>query len=246
MAESGDYSTVKKLILFFLLTGSIHAAAAWTPVAQVYRNGTTGQLYCAGVATYPPGFQTPTNTPTPTNTFTPTNTPTATATPTQTALTFLGNTSSEKSVASDQDWLQMTGNSVTLTAGTWLVHGQIIFSNNGSDADYDNLSYVVSTANGADDANMPTAVSTTGNVTLKAGITSPEGAASDAGFGDGVFDVSTADIVRKYNKTTQTVAIAVSANTEIFLVPYVDSAGTATNGRVITNIWAQKISDRTS
>jgi hypothetical protein len=153
------------------------------------------------------------------------------------SVTFLSATSSEKSIGSDDDWMQMTGNSITLTAGTWIVNGVVEFGNGGTSPDYTSVDYVVSTANGADDSNKPTAVSTTGNVTLKAGLPTPT---------YDIFFTNASENISQYTHTIEPLAIAVSASTAIYLVPFANCGGTATNGRAITNIWAYKISTATS
>lgn len=164
-------------------------------------------------------------------------TATAGSNTTDISLSYLSATSSEKSVVSDDDWLLMTGNSITLTAGTWLVNGMVGWGNNGTSPDYDSCDYVVAIANGADNNSQPTAVSTTGNVTLKAGLVQPS---------YNLFFDNSGWNLGQFNCTIEPMVIAVSANTDIYLVPYVNTAATATNGRVTTNIWAVKLSNATS
>lgn len=256
MAESGVDPAVKKgiwlflLILLTLACSVCMGASAWAPVTQLYRNGTTGQLYTNGI---PPGFNTYTPTFTPTSTRTPTPTPTSTSTSTPTSTATLTSTatptftptplytlSGEKTAVGSSQWHQLTSNSVTLTAGTWEVSAAAFFGNSGTDPAYSRFGIIISTNNGANTGTIPTAVSTTGNVTLKAGVTSIDGLS-----GTNTYAPLSGVSINRYSFTMAPVLIAVSANTQIFVVTYSEET-TASRTRIFANLYARFIAPATS
>ena len=128
----------------------------------------------------------------------------------------------------------MTNNSITLTAGTWLINGNIALSGNGT---YTQGSYVWATANGANSATQPSAV------TPKAGLATP---LNPPGTTNGNLTVEiTTGTLDIFSITPEPMCMAVSTNTTIYLVPY--AAGPLVgNPEIQVHIWAYKISTATS
>lgn len=134
---------------------------------------------------------------------------------------FLAATSSVKTPGASGDWMLMTGNSIILTPGSWLLNGNIFFGESGS-AVYTLIQGLWATANGADTSSKPA------EPTLDAG-----GTTSDGTF---MFTGSPNARILVMN----TVRITVTSNTTIFLVPRA-SMTTAANSRVTANIFAERI-----
>lgn len=118
--------------------------------------------------------------------------------------------------ASSNTFYTLTGNSITLTPGSWMVSGTVNFGNGGSSPSFTNAVCGWSSANGAFTA-----------LTVDAG-----GAATTSQAAGG----SLATI----NMNASTIRITVSANTTIFLVPLIN-ATTTDNARITTYIYAEKL-----
>jgi len=116
--------------------------------------------------------------------------------------------------SSSSTYYSLTGNSVTLSAGSWQLDGQCLFSNGGTSPGYSSVLLAWSTANGA--ATSPT---------LQAGnqytqFTCP----------------SSAQLITP----AATIRITVTSNTTIYLVPNI-VATTTQNASITTYIYAQNL-----
>lgn len=109
----------------------------------------------------------------------------------------------------------LSGNSVTLTPGSWQLHGGAIFTNNGTTPAYTSVILAYSTANGAN-----TGPSLDAGLNL---VELPQPANSES--------FVQASICR----------ITVTTNTTIFLVPQIQATVTA-NARITINIYAELVS----
>lgn len=131
---------------------------------------------------------------------------------------YLATTSSVKTPTASANYMQMTGNSVTLTPGSWRLSGFGDFDNNGSVGyTYVNLDW--STVNGADNGTGPT------YPTIEAG---------------NVFTDNTYASLNKIHMVTPTVRMTVATDTTIYLVPYA-SMTTPANARVTVKIYAERV-----
>jgi hypothetical protein len=153
---------------------------------------------------------------------------------------FLYTLSAEKTAGATDNWHQLSTNSITLTAGTWEVTAGAFFGNNTNDPAYNVLSIIISTNNGADTNTIPTAVSTTGAVTLKAGITSINGLSVSNNY-----SIISGTAAGRMSYTMPPCIIAVSASTANFVVTYATMT-TASRSRIFANILARRISSATS
>lgn len=174
-------------------------------------------------------------------------------TPLPPTINVLNATSSEKTPGGSNQWMAMTGNKVTLTPGTWMLQGSVYFANSSAaDVKYSSYSYVLATANGADSSSQPTAVATGGNITVKAGVPSfpdlsatPGADAKDGGFWIGTGSTSPSMSSRLFRGNISPCIVAVSANTDIYLVPLA-AASSIGSARVTTNLMAVKLSTATA
>lgn len=130
---------------------------------------------------------------------------------------FLTASSSQETVPSTAVWIAMTGNSITLTPGTWLLYGKVQWNNSGT-ANFGRVRGIWATADGDDTSTTPA------TPTLEAGQASTIN----------LIDSNIGDI------TMTPARLTVTANTDIFLVPRSDT-GTAANQRVISHISAERI-----
>lgn len=134
---------------------------------------------------------------------------------------YLAATSSVKTPSASNNYLQMTGNSIVLTPGSWMLSGQINYSNGGVSPSWSILTAQWCTANGADTSSQPTLL------TLDAGFTNGQSYTEAGGAGNFYLDLAS-------------VRVTVSSDTTIYLVPY-ETVVTAANGRVTTYIYAERI-----
>lgn len=131
---------------------------------------------------------------------------------------FLAATSSTKTPTASGNYSLMTGNSVTLTPGSWMLTGAVVFGNSGAPAYTEVVSFWAS-ANGADSSTPPAAV------TPAAGYTT--------------VDLLTNSVSFAYT-AAQTIRVTVTTSTTVYLVPYATMA-TAANARLTTYIYAELI-----
>lgn len=152
------------------------------------------------------------------------------------SISVLTNTSAVKTPGGATQWMSGSA-TITLTSGTWLVSGSVIYGNNGSNPVITIFDYVLATADGADSGSQPTAVTTNAGlaITINAGGTTSDfmNDASAAGITSCVCPI-------------QNAIVAVASSTPIYLVPMIYTAGAIANARVVTNLWAVKISTATS
>lgn len=149
--------------------------------------------------------------------------PTWTSVPT---VSFLAATSSAKTPGGSGQYLQMTGNSVALTVGDWMLTGKVLFNNAGASS-YTETDISWTAANGADSGSTPAALSTV--VTIQAG--------NDTNFFDNVTALSATAF---YTFNAPIVRVTAASTTSVFLVPFI-TAAVAANCRVTTYIYAQKV-----
>lgn len=134
--------------------------------------------------------------------------------------TFLAATSSAKTTSNNAFYWAMTGNSVTLTPGAWKISCAIHFASSGGNPGYTEIFGFWGTANGADSAAVPTALTVEAGWQDQFGRWSQLNAASNAySFGE----------VR---------ARITAATQAVFCDPFANAANV--NGRITTRIWAER------
>jgi hypothetical protein len=79
---------------------------------------------------------------------------------------LLTTTSSVKTPGASDQYYALTGNSLTLTAGTWRLSGQIQFANSGSSPGYSNVLGFWAGGNGGDSLSVPAALSSVSGLTI--------------------------------------------------------------------------------
>jgi hypothetical protein len=117
-------------------------------------------------------------------------------------------------------WLGLTGNSVSLTAGKWLLSGILDFSNNGVSPSYTEFEARWASANGPGNSTPPA------QTTVEAG---------------------TQDLYLQLGATVSygripmtTIRVGLASTTTIYLVPYF-VASSAANARITTYIYAEQL-----
>lgn len=134
---------------------------------------------------------------------------------------YLAATSSTKTPAGSGHWHKLTGNSLALEPGEWVLGGDVEFNSTGGTA-WQVKMVKWSSANGGDSGSEPASLTTIQAGRGKRRLATPN---SD-------FDILQAPIVR--------VSIAVA--TTVYLVTYGDIAGTVSAGRVTAYLYAERIS----
>lgn len=198
---------------------------------------------------------TPVNTPTFTNTYTPTFTytltftwtpspintltftPTISSTPTNTytPAIYIFNQSATAVPTQTGSFVIMSGNSVTLNAGTWEVGGLVAAGNDSAAITVTGLSYAWASINGNNTSSIPTTLITGGNIAVNGGIVYPA-------YGGAVtMMINVPAGPSGFQIMIPPINITVSTNTAIFLDPYVNFTGTRTNCIMRTAIWARLI-----
>lgn len=135
---------------------------------------------------------------------------------------YLSATSATKTPVASGDWFQMTGNSVPLTAGTWVLHGLINYSRAASPV-YTAAIGKWAAANGADSGVEPA------NLSIQAG--------SQA---NGRVQWIESPGVPDFDMVMSSVRVTVTQDTDVYLVPYA-AMTTPANARVVTHIYAERI-----
>jgi hypothetical protein len=130
-------------------------------------------------------------------------------------------TSGTKTPVASARWALLTGNSFTLTPGTWIVNARAFAFNSGSNPNYSRVHCTISTVNGDDTATFPNFSSP--NVTVYGPV-------------DNVQDMPTSNDSPDWMTRVESVLMVVTANTTIFANVYVE-VGTPTNSRLLTNLW---------
>lgn len=158
------------------------------------------------------------------------------------AAAFINAQSSTKISAGNGTFLQMTGNSVTLSAGTWEVDGTLNYEY-GTNVAASTLVVQAGffAANGNDTNTTPAALTTLPQLTIKSG--SP-------GFLGGGGTIQDSNYIASGNtptfqRQTAPLVIALSAPATIYLVPNLTSSGSGSL-EAITYIQAKQISQATS
>jgi hypothetical protein len=133
---------------------------------------------------------------------------------------YFAATSSTKSPTASGNYNDMTGNSVTLQPGSWLITGNGSFSNSGASPSYTQTGCGFYAADGADSSSQPTALS---------------------------IDAGSTTLLFAYNGGSSAwvmpcgaVRLTVTTTTTVYLVTY-QTATTIANSRVIGMIYAERI-----
>lgn len=182
---------------------------------QTWFNTTTRQTYHGA---YPPSV----------NTFTPTFTPTATP------VDYIFQTSATAVPTQTNSYVLMSGNSVTLTAGTWELGGVVGSGSTVAAVTIVSLSYSWSTVNGDNTGTVPATVVTGGNITYKGGVVFPTYSTNGSFISPGN---TTANA---FQTVVPELRIALSATTTIFLDAFVNYLGARGNVQMQTSIWASR------
>lgn len=138
-------------------------------------------------------------------------------------------TSSVKTATGANNYHQMTGNSVTLTKGSWQVNAAVAFLDNGTTPAYTTVGLGVFGANGADTVTIPTSLASTGNLTV-------DGALYTAGL-------QTLHLVPSSSSAIvngPTIYVTVTTSVTIYSVPFSNHT-TSANTRITTYLNARKI-----
>lgn len=132
---------------------------------------------------------------------------------------YFSQVSSIKTPVATSQWHALSGNSVTLTAGIWLLNGACVFNSSGTSPTYAYMIGQWSIANGADSGTQPTALTT------------------DAGLPTSLFDTSP---VNSAHASMPAVRKTITSPLTVYLVTYAVMT-TAANARISTYIYAQRI-----
>lgn len=150
-------------------------------------------------------------------------------------LTILTATSSTKTPTASGNYNSMTGNSVSLTVGTWRLDQSTSYSNGGSNPAYSYVAGGIFGANGADTATTPTLLTSTANLTVNSTLPSL-GGANNYQFIFSNLTAGTSD----YTCQGPSLIVTVTATVIVYSVP-IASMVTASNARIITYLTAQKL-----
>jgi hypothetical protein len=135
-------------------------------------------------------------------------------------------------------WVSLTGNAVTLTAGTWELHGNIFYGGGATPNGIIALEGQWSTANGTGTGTPPAAA------TLKAGFNP---LVNNILFNtNGQTSGSSLTLNLAGSFPMQNVLIAVSGTTNIYLVPQSFTLGSNSALYIGANLWAELVSTATS
>lgn len=136
--------------------------------------------------------------------------------------------SSTKTPTASGNWQQFTGNSITLTAGTWVLYGKIIANSTGGDPAFSNIQGKWATANGDDTSSTPT------SITVIAGDVLSQNnwvASLNTGSNNWPMDLNMPEV---------RVTIAAGDATAIYL-DVLASMTTASQARLTAKLWANRI-----
>lgn len=136
---------------------------------------------------------------------------------------FVSAESATKTPTASSVWMQMTGNSVTLNPGVWIIHGTVYFSRS-TDPAYTGFLPAWKAANGGDSASEPANISFA-DTPLPAN-------------GRLTIDVSTN--VTEFSMTMPSFRVDSDISRTIYLVPYAGIT-TPANARVYTVIYAERV-----
>jgi hypothetical protein len=138
---------------------------------------------------------------------------------------LLQSTSSIKTPTGNNNYANMTGNSLTLTPGTWRLFGNVNFNNGGVTPSYTYGIVLWAGANGADSGTLPAALSGVSGLTiLSAGLVSSNLEQTTSNF-----SIQAPEVI-----------VRVTATATIFLVPWA-SLGTASNARFTVGLNAERL-----
>lgn len=147
-------------------------------------------------------------------------------------LNILSSTSSVKTPSAGNNYHALTGNSVTLTAGTWELTGIVNFGQSGSPT-YSDMACGFYGANGADSSSQPaTVLSATPNLTINSAYGGP-------GFLGSYYAPGSAG-VNVHTTNAPSVIVTVTANVTVYLVTYSVQA-TSANARITVYLNARQI-----
>lgn len=136
---------------------------------------------------------------------------------------YLAATSSSKTGITGSTYMQMTGNKVTLTAGSWLVSGVVEIGNDGTSPQISEVYALWAAANGNDTGTPPSSISVD---------------AGDTQFGNnGLYPTNCGFAY----VPSSVVRVTVAVNTDIYLVPLLVVAGTISHANAKTLIYAERV-----
>lgn len=138
------------------------------------------------------------------------------------SLTVLNTTSSAKTPTASNNYHALTGNSISLTAGTWMLFGYALFTNGGVTPTYTDVSAGWYGANGADTLAAPT--------TILSGVSGLTVVSAYNSGGSGTY-LNTASNFAVMALPVPTVIVTLTSTQSIFLVSYATMT-TAANARV--------------
>lgn len=143
-------------------------------------------------------------------------------------LSMVTATSSIKTPTATGQYQSMTTNSVSLTAGTWMITGFCVFDNSGSPV-YSQVAVGLWGANGADSASVPTTtLSGISGITVNS-ANNNSSSASLAGLASNL-----------YQLPIEPTIVTMTTTQSVFIVPFA-SMTTASSARITTYLNAQRI-----
>lgn len=143
----------------------------------------------------------------------------------------LTTTSSVKTPNASGRFQQLTGNSLTLSPGTWKVYGNIFFGNSGSTATYSSGGGGFYAANGADTSSTPSSLSTLSGLTFVTPVV--------AGVGNDLMYYTSIDITNSIIPLPP-VIIRLTQTQTIYAVSYVGMS-TPANARITVYANAERL-----
>ena len=135
-------------------------------------------------------------------------------------------TSATKTPSATNNYHALSGNSLTLTPGTWRLYGQAAFANSGSAAAYTQFLFNWFGANGADSSSAPAALSTVSGLT----VLSVQASSNLLGPSS----------LETYQAATPTVVVRCTSSATVYLVSYADMT-TAANARITVYANAERL-----
>lgn len=147
-------------------------------------------------------------------------------------LSILTATSAVKTPTASSVFHSMTSNSVALTPGTWEILSSVLFTNGGTTPTYTTCAFGVYSANGGDNATVPTLLSATTNLALNSAYP----IYPTLGLNVLIGGVSAADMV----VGAQPLLVTVTAAVTLYVVSYTVQT-TSANARITGYITARQI-----
>ncbi len=142
-----------------------------------------------------------------------------------------------KTANATDNWHQLTGNSLNLTSGIWILSGAVRFGNNGGSPGYTDVSGGWYAANGGDNSTTPLTLGSASGLSVMSGYYPGTGGASGS---NGGLPSGPAPGAGASSITIQTVYVRVTGTATVYAVSYSTQA-TSANSRITTYASAIRI-----